>query len=240
MASPPQWSWVWVNARSWWQIGRLGVLCFMGSQRVRTEQLNWTELKITADGDCSHEIKIGLFLGRKVMTNLDSILKGIDITLTKMFCLVKAMTFPVVMYRYQSWTIKKAEPWRMDAFELWCWRSLENPLESKGIQPVHAKGNQSWIFIGRTDAKAETPILFHLMQWADFCEKTLMLGQIEGRRRRGQRRMRWWVGITDSMDMGLGWLEELVIDREAWNAAVHGITKSQTGLSNWTEANHCY
>ena len=86
------------------------MLCFMGSQRVRTEQLNWTELKITADGDCSHEIKIGLFLGRKVMTNLDSILKGIDITLTKMFCLVKAMTFPVVMYRYQSWTIKKAEP----------------------------------------------------------------------------------------------------------------------------------
>ena len=86
------------------------MLCFMGSQRVRTEQLNWTELKITADGDCSHEIKIGLFLGRKVMMNLDSILKGIDITLTKMFCLVKAMTFPVVMYRCQSWTIKKAEP----------------------------------------------------------------------------------------------------------------------------------
>ena len=116
--------------------------------------------KITADGDCSHEIKRHLLLGRKVMTNLDSILKSRDITLSTKVCLVKAMVFPVVMYGCESWTVKKAERRRTDAFELWCWRRLESPLDCKEIQPVHSKGDQSWVFIGRNDAKAETPILW--------------------------------------------------------------------------------
>ena len=117
-------------------------------------------LKITADGDCSHEIKIHLLLGRKVMTNLDSILKSRGITLPTKVHLIKAMAFPVVMYGCESWTIKKAEDWRIYAFELWCWRRHLSPLESKAIQPVHPKGNQSWIFIGRTDVEAETPLFW--------------------------------------------------------------------------------
>ena len=116
--------------------------------------------KITADGDCSHEIKRGLLLGRKLMTNLDSILKSRDITLPAKVRLVKAMVFPIVVYGYESWTIKKAECRRIDALELWCWRRLLSPLDCKEIQPVHPKGNQSSIFIGRTDAEAETPILY--------------------------------------------------------------------------------
>ena len=119
--------------------------------------------KITADGDCSHEIKRCLLLGRKVMTNLDSIFKSKDITLPTKVHLVKAMVFPVVMYGYEIWTVKKAERRRIDAFELWCWRkTLESPLDCKEIQPVHSEGDQSWVFIGRTDAKAETPILWPL------------------------------------------------------------------------------
>ena len=113
--------------------------------------------KITADGDCSHEIKRCLLLGGKVMTNLGSILKSRDITLLTKVSLVKAMVFPVVMYGCESWTIKKAEHWRIDAFELWCWRRLESPLDCKEIQPFNPKGNQSWAFTGRTDAEAETP-----------------------------------------------------------------------------------
>ena len=117
--------------------------------------------KITADGDCSHEIKRRLLLGRKVVTNLDSILKSRDITLPAKVCLVKAMVFPVVMYGCESWTVKTAECRRIDAFELWCWRRLfESPLDCKEIQPVHPKGDQSWVFIGRTDVEAETPILW--------------------------------------------------------------------------------
>ena len=119
-------------------------------------------LKITADGYCSHEIKRHLLLGRKLMTNLDSILKSRDITLPTKVCLVKAVVFPVVMYGCESWTVKKAERQRIDAFELWCWRRLLSPLDCKEIQPVHPKGNQSWIFIGRTDTEAETPILWPL------------------------------------------------------------------------------
>ena len=116
--------------------------------------------KITEDGDCSHEIKRHLLLGRNIMTKLDSILKSRDITLPTQVRLVKAMVFPVVMYGYESWTIKKAECRRIDAFELWCWRSLESPLDCKEIQPVHPKGDQSWVFIGGTDAEVETPILW--------------------------------------------------------------------------------
>ena len=140
--------------------------------------------KITADGDHSHEIKRHLLLERKVMTKLDSILKSRDITLSTKVHLVKAMVFPVVLYVCESWTIKKAEHWRIDAFELWCWRRFESPLDCKESQPVHPK-DQSWLFIGRTDVEAETPILGHLMGKADSLEKTLMLGKIEGRRRRG-------------------------------------------------------
>ena len=123
--------------------------------------------KITADGDCSHEIKRRLLLGRKVMANLDSILKSIDITLPTKVHLVKAMVFPVVMYGCDSWTVKKAERRRIDAFELWCWRTLESPLDCKEMQPVHPKGAQSWVFIGRTDAEAETPVLWppHAEGW---------------------------------------------------------------------------
>ena len=123
--------------------------------------------KITADGDCSHEIKRCLLLGRKVMTNLDSIFKSRDLTLPTKVHLVKAMVFPAVMCGCESWTVKRAERRRIDAFELWCWRTLESPLECKEIQPVHSKGDQSWVFIGRTDAKAETPILWptHAKSW---------------------------------------------------------------------------
>ena len=116
--------------------------------------------KITADGDCSHEIKRRLLLGRKVMTNIDSILKSRDIALPTKVHLVKAMVFPVVMYGCESWTVKKTERRKIDAFELWCWRTLENPLDCKKIQPVHPKGDQSWVFIGRTDAEAETSVLW--------------------------------------------------------------------------------
>ena len=125
-----------------------------------SDRLYFVGSQITADGDCSNEIKRCLLLGRKTTTNLDSILKSRDITLSLKVRLVKAMVFPVVMYVCESWTVKKAERQKIDAFELWCWRRLESPLDCKKIQPVHPKGNQSWVFIGKTDAEAETPILW--------------------------------------------------------------------------------
>ena len=196
--------------------------------------------KITADGDCSHEIKRCLLLGGKAVTNLDSILKSRDIILLTKVRIVKGMVFPVVMYGCESWTIKKAEHWRIDAFEPWCWRRLESALDSKEIQTVHPKGNQSWIFIGRVDA--EVPIL-----WPPDVKNWLIGKDPDARKdwrleekRRTEDEM---VGWHHQLDVSLSKLQELVMDRETWHAAVHGVAKVRHDWAtklNWAQCNNAH
>ena len=197
--------------------------------------------KITADGDCRHVIKRRLLLGRKVMTNLDSIFKNRDITLPTKVRLVKAMVFPVVMYGCESWTVKKAERWRIDIFELWCWRRLLRvPWTARRSNQSILKEISPGCSLKGLMLKLKLQNFGHLMWRVDSLEKTLMPGRIVGRRRRGRQRMRWLDGITDSVNMGLGRLQELVMDSEAWHAVIHGVSKRWTRLSDWTELNWHY
>ena len=215
----------------------------MGKQWKQCQTLFWGGSKITADGDCSHEIKRLLLLGRKIFTNLDSILKSRDITLPTEVCLVKAMVFPVVMYGCESWTTKKAECWRIDTFELRYWRRLLRVpwTARRSNQSVLKEINPEYSLEGLM-LKLKLQYFGHLGWRTDSLEKTLMLGMIEGRRRRGWQRLRWLDGITDSMDISLSKLQELLMDREAWhNCSPWGHKQlDMTEWLNWTERSVSY
>ena len=208
----------------------------MANRWGNTKRLFFWAPKSTVDGDCSHEIKRCLLFGRKSMTNLDSILKSRDVTLPTKVCLVKAMVFPVVMYGCESWTIKKAECQRNDAFELWCWRRLLTiPWTArKSNQSILKKISPEYSLEGLM-LKLRLQYFGHLMWRTDSLEKTLMLGKIGSVRKRGCQKTRWLDGITNVMDMSLSSLRELVMHREACCPAVHAVTKNWTRLSDWTE-----
>ena len=194
--------------------------------------------KITADGDYSHNMRRRWLLGRKAMTNLDSIINNRNITLLTKVRLVKAMVFPVVIYGCESWTIKKSECWRIDAFELWCWRRLLRVPQTarRSNQSILKEISPEYSLEGLM-LKLKLQSFGHLIRSADSFEKTLMLGKIEGKRRRGWQRMRWLDSITDPMDMNLSKLREIVEDRGAWHATVHRVAKSQTWLSDHYNSN---
>ena len=210
----------------------------MGKQWKQYQSLFLGRSKITADGNCSHEIKRLLLLGRKVMTNLDSILKSRDISLPTKVCLAKAAIFPMVMYGCESWTVRKAEHWKINGFELWCCRRLLRvPWTARRSNQSILKEISPGCSLEGLMLKLKLQYFGYLLRRVDSFEKTLILGGTGGRRRRGRQRMRWLDGITDLMGTNLSKFRELVVNREAWRAAIHGLTKSWTRQSNWTELN---